>query len=190
MRNHRNCRALLGIVAMTMLGGCAVGSQDFSCPDVPTGMACTSTRDVYDRTEGANVAAETQSESDEAATTTSNRADRRGASSSGDTNNAEQSVEGQADKRRQRRTARAPIRQQKQLPIREPSQVMRIWVAPWEDEGGNLHMSGLIYTEIVKRRWSIGVPGAEDSGIAQPLRALGVRNPERPKPQTESAGGQ
>ena len=178
MRNHRNCRALLGIVAMTMLGGCAVGSQDFSCPDVPTGMACTSTRDVYDRTEGADVAAEAQSDQDEVAST------------SGDTANTDQSMNGQPQKRRQRQTARAPVRQQKQLPIREPSQVMRIWVAPWEDEGGNLHMSGLIYTEIVKRRWSIGVAGAEDSGIAQPLMAPGARNPERSTPQTESAGGQ
>ena len=46
------------------------------------------------------------------------------------------------------------------VPIRVPAQVMRIWIAPWEDTRGVLHAPGYVYTEIEPRRWTLGVPGA------------------------------
>lgn len=39
---------------------------------------------------------------------------------------------------------------------RIPAKVMRIWVAPWTDAVGDLHMPGYVYSEITTRRWSIG----------------------------------
>lgn len=39
---------------------------------------------------------------------------------------------------------------------RVPARVMRIWVAPWTDSAGDLHMPGYVYSEIAGRRWSIG----------------------------------
>ncbi|AVO43438.1 type IV conjugative transfer system protein TraV (plasmid) [Simplicispira suum] len=41
-------------------------------------------------------------------------------------------------------------------PIREPSQVMRIWIAPWIDQGDNLNWSGYVYTEVTPKRWAFG----------------------------------
>lgn len=41
-------------------------------------------------------------------------------------------------------------------PIRTPSQVMRIWIAPWEDADGDLMVSNYVYTELEPRRWMIG----------------------------------
>ena len=41
-------------------------------------------------------------------------------------------------------------------PIRTPAQVMRIWIAPWEDAEGDLMVSNYVYTEIEPRRWMIG----------------------------------
>ncbi|OAI17091.1 conjugal transfer protein TraV [Methylomonas koyamae] len=41
-------------------------------------------------------------------------------------------------------------------PIRTPSQVMRIWIAPWEDAEGDLMVSNYVYTELESRRWMIG----------------------------------
>lgn len=41
------------------------------------------------------------------------------------------------------------------VPIRTPSQVMRIWVAPYVDTKGDLQSPGFIYTEIEPRRWII-----------------------------------
>lgn len=39
---------------------------------------------------------------------------------------------------------------------RTEAQIMRIYVAPWEDEHGDLHMGGHIFTEIEPRKWRIG----------------------------------
>lgn len=41
-------------------------------------------------------------------------------------------------------------------PMREPSQVMRIWIAPWIDQGDNLNWSGYVYTEVTPKRWAFG----------------------------------
>ncbi|MBT4836489.1 MAG: type IV conjugative transfer system lipoprotein TraV [Methylococcales bacterium] len=44
----------------------------------------------------------------------------------------------------------------KPVPIRSAAKNMRIWIAPWEDKSGDFHIPSYIYTEIEKRRWSIG----------------------------------
>ena len=58
---------------------------------------------------------------------------------------------------------------------RTPARVLRVWIAPWEDDAGRLHVPGYTYAEIEPRRWSIG--GSEPSSTArlQPL-------PEPPQP--------
>jgi len=52
-------------------------------------------------------------------------------------------------------------------PIRTPSQVMRIWIAPWEDAEGDLMVSNYVYTELEPRHWMIGkaAPTAHSSLI-------------------------
>lgn len=196
---------LLAIVAAGLLAGCAMGSSEFSCPGVPEGMACTSTREVYDRTDG-SMNARSSSEESQAEATARDRdrkrttgapaprsTDKRSSSASQGENGASQSERNQpraADSRVAERTRQVPIRQKDDLPIRQPAQVMRIWVAPWEDQGGNLHMSGLIYTEIVERRWTIGVPNKDGGSIAQPLTAPGVPNPAQANSQSGPAAEQ
>jgi len=45
----------------------------------------------------------------------------------------------------------------KPIPIRTPAQVMRIWVATWEDKNsGALMAPGYVYTEVEPRKWVIG----------------------------------
>ena len=39
------------------------------------------------------------------------------------------------------------------VPIRTPSQVMRIWIAPYVDTVGDLIAPGFVYTEVEERRW-------------------------------------
>ena len=46
------------------------------------------------------------------------------------------------------------------VPIRLPAQVLRVWIAPWEDAHGDLHAPGYVYTEVVPRRWSLGEPAS------------------------------
>lgn len=64
-------------------------------------------------------------------------------------------------------------------PIRTPAQVMRIWIAPWEDSDGDLMVSGYVYTELVPRRWMIGKSAPTVSPSLIPLQ-IEQRPPERP----------
>jgi hypothetical protein len=86
--------------------------------------------------------------------------------------------------------AAAPVEQPDpspaQLPSRAPAQIMRIWIAPWEDAAGNLHGASHVFTEITPRRWQMAsVPGATAGTVLTPLQ-LEPRKapaPERhPKP--------
>jgi conjugal transfer pilus assembly protein TraV len=64
-------------------------------------------------------------------------------------------------------------------PIRTPAQVMRIWIAPWEDSDGDLMVSGYVYTELEPRRWMIGKSAPTVSPSLIPLQ-IEQRPPERP----------
>ena len=55
------------------------------------------------------------------------------------------------------------------VPLRTPSQVLRVWIAPWEDTAGRLHVPGYTYAEIEPRRWSIGEGAATDGLQLKPL---------------------
>lgn len=57
-------------------------------------------------------------------------------------------------------------------PIRTPSKVMRIWVAPWEDGDGDLNVSGYVFTELEQRRWMIGKSAPAQSPSISPLQVL------------------
>ena len=57
------------------------------------------------------------------------------------------------------------------VPLRLPAQVMRIWIAPWEDSRGDLHAPGYLYTEIEPRRWSLGASAEPDRDtLIRPLQ--------------------
>lgn len=51
------------------------------------------------------------------------------------------------------------------LPIRQASQVMRIWVAPWVDNADNLNWATHIYTEVTPKRWSYGEQEVRHQGM-------------------------
>ena len=79
------------------------------------------------------------------------------------------------------------------VPIRLPAQVLRVWIAPWEDAHGDLHAPGYVYTEVVPRRWSLGEPATATA--TQRITPLQVQHrsegtaaprPSRPAP-AESA---
>jgi conjugal transfer pilus assembly protein TraV len=66
------------------------------------------------------------------------------------------------------------------VPIRTPAQVMRIWVAPWEDTNGDLIVTGYVYTEIEPRKWVIGEGTQQDVPMLKPLQTI------KPKANSET----
>jgi conjugal transfer pilus assembly protein TraV len=63
-------------------------------------------------------------------------------------------------------------------PIRTPSQVMRIWIAPWEDAEGDLMVSNYVYTELEPLRWMVGKAASTASSSLIPLQ-VEQRPPEK-----------
>lgn len=57
--------------------------------------------------------------------------------------------------------------------FRQAAKIMRIYVRPWEDDSGDLHMSGFIFTEIQPRRWSVAEHTTQDDGLFRLLDAPG-----------------
>ncbi len=68
--------------------------------------------------------------------------------------------------------------------LRVPAQVMRIWIAPWEDSRGDLHAPGYLYTEIEPRRWTLGAPAEPEPAIL--IRPLQIERRDA-KPDTGAA---
>lgn len=63
------------------------------------------------------------------------------------------------------------------LPRREPAQILRLWIAPWEDASGNLHGASDVYTELLPRRWRIDdAPMPIATALLRPLQ-IEPRNP-------------
>ena len=69
-------------------------------------------------------------------------------------------------------------------PIRTPSQVMRIWIAPWEDADGDLMVSNYVYTDLEPRRWMIGKAAPTANVSLIPLQ-VEQRPPEK-RPSVEA----
>jgi conjugal transfer pilus assembly protein TraV len=75
------------------------------------------------------------------------------------------------------------------VPIRSPAQVLRIFFAPWEDDQGNLHFSGMVFSEVQPRRWEIGLPAEKESAVMKPLQTglVTTSRPEEPERAPQAA---
>lgn len=62
-------------------------------------------------------------------------------------------------------------------PFREPAKILQIYIAAWQDDTGDLHLSERIVTEIVPRRWNIGV---DESGAGDNYHLLEFPNVTAP----------
>lgn len=147
------------LLASVSLSGCAalnIGQSDYSCSGLPEGVQCMSARDVYAATNDGNVP-RAMHPKDKRAESEGSTADVALQGSSGDA-----VIDNYV----------APRLPDRPVPIRTPAQVMRIWVAPWEDTNGDLIVSGYIYTEIEPRRWVIGEGVPHSEPVLRPLQTV------------------
>lgn len=158
-------RALSIGVLLTGITGCSalnIGSPEYGCPGMPDGVQCMSTSDVYASTENGQVPRPM---------TPKEAKNKNSQKESGKNEQVEQetasSINGSGDVVIDNYVSpRIPNRP---IPIRTPAEVMRIWVAPWEDTNGDLIVTGYIYTEIEPRRWTIGDSAPKVQTVIKPL---------------------
>lgn len=156
----RGTLTLIGLqLAGTLLAGCSwlgLGHNDYSCTGRPDGVRCRSAREVYHTTHGGQIPAPT-------------------------------STDKKALKKKPSRTPPpadekpdstptpylAPASLNSAVPLRTPSTVMRIWIAPWEDRHGDLMVPGYVYTEIEARRWLFESQNPDSQRLLKPLEIRG-----------------
>jgi len=146
---HPNFLTFIGLLLMVLTSGCA--TTDYGCKGMPDEPSCLSTTQAYQVTNSAITEAPLENSQSSASISS---------------------------------PAIAPTLQQPvpkiddPTPIRTPSQVMRIWIAPWEDADGDLMVSNYVYTELEPRRWMIGKAASTASSSLIPLQ-VEQRPPEK-----------
>lgn len=160
---------LLLVSLMAVLSGCSsFGNSDYGCKGLPEGSRCISTRDLYEATSGGENSSSVSNISEANSPESKKNHDKEVSHS--------QSTDPVID------NFVTPALPDRPVPIRTPAQVMRIWVASWEDiSSGALITPGYIYTEIEPRRWVIGKSESAASSqakIFKPLESSGNKTNE------------
>lgn len=147
--------------AAVSVAGCAefgIGKSEYSCPGIIGGVACVSARDVYQATDDRD-----SLRGDPTAPKESEASKGAGGDVAASTPAAAAELQ-QASFR-----PVVPVMPDNPVPYRKPAVVMRIWVAPWEDAVGDLHMPGTVFTEVEGRKWQLGLENADVETVATPL---------------------
>jgi len=129
-----------------IIQGCAIGKSDFDCKSGVDGVRCLSAREVYQATESSDYV-KTKAENEQS-----------------DDKKPQPISFGQ-----QKNSQVAVPSIDQPIPIRTQAKVMRIWMAPWEDDDGDLHADGFMYTEIESRRWNLGDRFKSPNNAISPL---------------------
>lgn len=167
----RHC-PVLAVIAV--LAGCsAIGEKEFACPGRPPGVRCMSTKQVYQATHETDFVAPTAAEAlgDEPLDSKAERDERRSGRRAPAATRSRDSSHQRDVPIVVAREVETPVAD-RPIPIRLPAQVMRVWIAPWEDTRGALHGGEHAFIEIRARRWSIGEPAA-----TEPERLFSIQAP-------------
>lgn len=158
------------MIALSLVAGCA---SRFSCQHTIDGVRCQNLHAVYaDRVLGASETAPATTYSEKIV-----KRKKQGLPQNGffrnliaqDPSDIEEGIDAEDMTR--------GLKNDESRPIRIPPMILRIWTAPWEDQDGDLHKAGYIYSEITapRGRWIIGEKDVESgTGYITPHRAGAV----------------
>lgn len=156
---------VLVLTSMAALQGCSgfgVGESEYSCDGYADGITCASAREVYQQTSsGADPHEGHDHGKDEKAAPEKDDGERaheghRRASVQRRAGGIESESEPVDRQQPESRQVGQHVAIDGPTPIRTQAKVMRAWVDSYEDQKGDLHIPGLIYTEVQERRWNIG----------------------------------
>lgn len=136
----------LGCLMLLPLAGCGyLGQDEYGCAGMPDGVQCLSAAKVYEATHTRDALGPTEA--------------------------SKQAPASQAPiaPALPPQWAPAPDLSEGKVALRTPAQVMRVYVAPWEDDKGSLHLPGMVFAEIEPRRWQVGLRQEDESRLLKPL---------------------
>lgn len=186
MRVIRLAAIIMLTTLASMMSGCGslgVGEEEFACPGRPSGVRCASATEIYAATENSDSVNATSLEAlgddpvaaEESIRDNSEDEDTDDGGLFDEDPDDDFFTEGKDSSADVKKPTKGKVKVSKTysvvpeierpLPIRTPARVMRVWVAPWEDKRGVLHVSGYHFIEIESRRWNIG-----EESISEPSR--------------------
>lgn len=74
-------------------------------------------------------------------------------------------------------------------PVREPAQIVRIWIAPWVDASDTLHLAQYQFAEVQPRTWTVGLEEKRGGGYVIPHLALSGIKAVTASPNDTAASG-
>lgn len=170
------------LTVVSGLSGCSslnIGESEYGCSGMPDGVQCMSVSDVYAATNDGNVPLPMHPDKDSTRGGASTSNDTKSHSTRGARISASEKGSGSGNNAQDQILSTtsedvidnyvSPQLPNKPIPIRTPAEVMRIWVAPWEDTNGDLIVTGYVYTEIEPRRWVIGDEQPKHDPVIRPL---------------------
>lgn len=164
LKSLMSAAGILFVTGCTSLG---MGESEYACDAVGGGVSCMSAAEVYALTEQPGPVTKERVAESKQAQQAQNASS--GESASGQNGAWRKSSDDRARRTGQPAGQKLPTADDP-LPLRTPSKVMRVWVAPWEAENGDLNVTGLVYTEIEERQWNVGVPETSSGASLRPLQ--------------------
>lgn len=169
----------LGALILTGCSSLGVGDDEFSCNGIPEGVTCLPAREVYALTENRDglegyTAEDHVKKKHQHADSEKERV--KNDSSPNGIVEGDVKLYNNLDYRYTESEAPAP------LAMRSRVQNMRIWIAPWEDNAGDLNLSGYIYTEIKGRKWLLG-----ETAVTKPARIVPLQVVRKKEPDSEKS---
>lgn len=141
----------MAVIAASVLSGCStlgVGDDEYACKGMPNGVLCKLPSEVYELTNSRDAL------HDRSALT----ADGKPAKG------ANKTPEEVAFPGRFIAPVSVP------MPVLQPAQAMRVWIAPYVDAQNDLVMPSYLYTEVVSRKWSFGEKHGREMPMISPLQ--------------------
>ena len=153
-------RSLAGLVALIVVGGCtAVGQSDFSCSGPTPGLSCLPATQVYEITNDPELHRKVVSALEAAAQENDELDHQAIVAAVIATHKPQVEVV--------KKIAKTVTQPQ---PVLHPAEVLRIYLSPWVDAKGDLHMPSYVFTEVTPRRWSIGEELLPEMQILAPIQ--------------------
>jgi conjugal transfer pilus assembly protein TraV len=157
--------AAVGALALSQ-AGCGTTSR-FAC-GAPQGIPCLSVQEVYDRTEfSSSITAGSAAPAPHVSVQTMNYA------ATGEPSSAPVVIEEGSLMIAPTDSSPAPVSDA----LLTGARVIRVWVAPWEDRRGDLHMSGFVFSEVQGRRWRIGNTTPTSHPVLRLLESTSISEP-------------
>lgn len=153
-------KGLAMLISLALIAGCAAtGQPDFSCSGPTPGISCLPAMDAYELTNDPELYEEVMTEL-------------KRLSKLGEKVDPKLVVAriraSRTPKMDVSKAMAAPVRMP--LPVLRPAHVIRIWISPWVDQKGDLHMPGLVFSEITPRRWNFGESEVKNTQVLAPVQ--------------------